>query len=367
MTKFKLACFLGMICLLFWGCGEQQSPNVETIPKPAEPKTPAPIAHPVFDAADTVDNEDRIAGDFKGNYIWSGAMNLAWNELCTKVTQGKPSYVGQDPTSERIVRVYNHSGFSSIDLDSSSFLVKTGLGPQVFKTVRREMKERFPKGKLKIPEIPVRSDELFLFAYLLKALEFEVPFDSGTVDFLGKPVKGFCAKSYLKRKNVEIMDYTSDDQFLLRIKLAQPVDQLWLAKGLTMDTPNEVLKALNRIQKSNPERMRDDDHFQAPNLKMDFNRELLPKNGIDLKDSGDMTLHIADMQEWITFEMDAVGARVENLARIGPIPTAISPPGPLPKNLLLNKPYWVIMKRKDSPRPYLILGVRNTAMMKAAD
>jgi hypothetical protein len=40
---------------------------------------------------------------------------------------------------------------------------------------------------------------------------------------------------------------------------------------------------------------------------------------------------------------------------------------PLPKNLVLNKPYWVIMKRKDSPRPYFILGVRNTAMMKAAD
>ena len=61
--------------------------------------------------------------------------------------------------------------------------------------------------------------------------------------------------------------------------------------------------------------------------------------------------------------MDQYGARVTSVAmEIGADSAGTAPP--LPKNLLLNKPYWVIMKRKDSPRPYFILGVRNTAMMK---
>ena len=72
------------------------------------------------------------------------------------------------------------------------------------------------------------------------------------------------------------------------------------------------------------------------------------------------------MQEAIDFQMDQYGARVTSVAmEIGADSAGMAPP--VPKKLLLNKPYWVIMKRKDSPRPYFILGVRNTAMMKAAD
>jgi hypothetical protein len=35
-----------------------------------------------------------------------------------------------------------------------------------------------------------------------------------------------------------------------------------------------------------------------------------------------------------------------------------------PKSLILDKPYWVVMKRTDSQNPYFILGVNNTALME---
>ncbi len=34
-----------------------------------------------------------------------------------------------------------------------------------------------------------------------------------------------------------------------------------------------------------------------------------------------------------------------------------------PKNFILNKPYWIIMKRANSLNPYFILGVRNLQLM----
>ncbi len=34
-----------------------------------------------------------------------------------------------------------------------------------------------------------------------------------------------------------------------------------------------------------------------------------------------------------------------------------------PKNFILNKPYWIIMKRANSLNSYFILGVRNLQLM----
>jgi hypothetical protein len=34
-----------------------------------------------------------------------------------------------------------------------------------------------------------------------------------------------------------------------------------------------------------------------------------------------------------------------------------------PKNLILDKPFWVIMKQSDSENPYFLLGVNNENLM----
>jgi len=34
------------------------------------------------------------------------------------------------------------------------------------------------------------------------------------------------------------------------------------------------------------------------------------------------------------------------------------------KNLILDKPYWVVMQRANSQNPYFILGVNNTELME---
>jgi hypothetical protein len=74
------------------------------------------------------------------------------------------------------------------------------------------------------------------------------------------------------------------------------------------------------------------------------------------------------MQEIVKFDMDEKGARVENEAYIG-LATSAGPGHDVykPKQLLLDKPYWVMMKRFNSDNPYFILGVQNIELMKAAE
>jgi hypothetical protein len=68
------------------------------------------------------------------------------------------------------------------------------------------------------------------------------------------------------------------------------------------------------------------------------------------------------MYENIKFDMDEKGAKVENEAVVmftfGAILDEIKP-----KNLILDKPYWLIMKRTNSQNPYFLLGVENTELM----
>jgi serine protease inhibitor len=78
----------------------------------------------------------------------------------------------------------------------------------------------------------------------------------------------------------------------------------------------------------------------------------------------DTEYEIAKMYENIRFDMDEKGARVENEAVVVLRETMAAPSKMKYKSMIVDKPYWVVMKRYDSDNPYFILGVKNTEMMK---
>jgi hypothetical protein len=69
------------------------------------------------------------------------------------------------------------------------------------------------------------------------------------------------------------------------------------------------------------------------------------------------------MFENIKFDIDEKGAKVENEGVIWLDLERMPTPS---KNYILDKPYWVVMMRKNSQNPYFILGVKNTELMTKA-
>ena len=369
MTKFKLASLLGWICLLTVGCSEnqpQQPPTVEAEPKRSEPKTPAPIAKPVFDPADTVDHEDRISGDFKGNYVWSAAMNLAWNEMMEKILHGPAKLDVQSAEGKEMLRKFNASKFSGKDLDSKSYYVKSGFGQETVAVINQEVLEKFPKGKIPALQVQLGKTHFINYAVYRKDMKYWQHFSAMDVKFNGKKVKGFGGDKEAMSETIRILLYESDEKFILQLNVNDFDDRIYLAKGFSMKSPAQVLSAIPRKDPSNMGRTTFEDQFEAPILRFKFERRYNALEHASYQNSGFEQHEIVAMQEAIDFQMDQYGARVTSVAMEIGADSAGMPP-PVPKNLLLNKPYWVIMKRKDSPRPYFILGVRNTAMMKSAD
>jgi hypothetical protein len=61
------------------------------------------------------------------------------------------------------------------------------------------------------------------------------------------------------------------------------------------------------------------------------------------------------------FDMDHIGARAENEAVI--VGRSIKKKS-YTKKFILDVPFWVVIKRKDSQHPYFLFGLKNTGLME---
>lgn len=76
----------------------------------------------------TIKNSSLNGSLQKGNYIWGGAMSLAWNEVCKTLNHGPLDFVTKDELAQKLIDNFNSNQFSVEDLSPDSYYVKAGLG-----------------------------------------------------------------------------------------------------------------------------------------------------------------------------------------------------------------------------------------------
>jgi len=314
------------------------------------------------------DTKSNIAGnylgsDYKGNYVWGGAMNLAWNELNENILKEKLQLNTDDKIALEMALKLNNAPFSKSDLDEESYYIKSGYGQSTVDEINRESKKKFPSKSFGDLEMNLAPRNIISYAYFLKEVEYETKFEKDTALFNGQKVKGFIADNKAQRENVKIIKYENDDKFIIKLQLKDKSDELILAKGYDMKNPQDIVNEINTNNKQYLSTIGESDRFKAPKLHLDHHRDYVELINKYLANKGFETYFIAQMFENIKFDMDEKGARVENEAVIVIEESAMMEPEK-PKNFILNKPYWVVMKRADSQNPYFILGVNNVELME---
>jgi len=314
------------------------------------------------------DTKSNIAGnylgsDYKGNYVWGGAMNLAWTELTENIIKENIQLNTQDKIALEMVSKLNDAPFSKSDLDEESYYVKSGYGQSTVDEINRESKKKFPSKSFSDLKMDLAPTYIISYAYFLKEVEYETKFEKDTVSFNGQKVKGFIADNEAQRGNVKIVKYESDDKFIISLQLKDENDQLILAKGYKMTDPQNIVDEINQNNKKYLSTIGKSDRFTAPKLHLDHHRDYVELIRKYLLNKGFSDYFIAKMFENIKFDMDEKGARVENEAVIAMSDSMMMEPEK-PKNFILDKPYWVVMKRADSQNPYFILGVNNVELME---
>jgi len=320
----------------------------------------------------TAENYNYTGSESESNYVWGGAMNMAWSELAGSIIKEPIELATSDKAALQTTEKLNNPVFTSKDMDDASFYIKSGYGQETVNLINKECRSKFPSKTIPDLFLKLAAEDIISYAYFLKEIKYQFAFTRQDMRFSDKPVQGFRATGD-SSDNVYILAWENADKFLIGIKLQDNNDQIFLAKGYPMDKPDEVVKALRAKAPAQQNKdyslgsaMDARDIFQAPMLHLEHERRYDEMIGKRIKNKKFTAYQIAVMQEIIKFDMDEKGARVENEAIIGLI-TSVGPKAYKPKTMILDKPYWVMMKRYDSNNPYFLLGVNNTSLMKDAD
>jgi len=318
----------------------------------------------LLDWAGGSDMDNYLGSEYKGNYVWGLAMNLAWNELGENILHGKPKLKTDDKIAIRMVDQLNDAPFTKNDLDEKSYYIKSWYGQKTVDLINQESRAKFPDKSFGDLRLSLGPRDIIAYAYFLKKVEYLTQFKEKDVLFLDKRVKGFYASDVRKRNNICILKYWDDDKFIIALRLKEDGDELILAKGFGMSHPKEALDGIDQFNQEVPSSMNDEDQFEMPKLHLDHDRDYAELSGKFLANKGFEEYFIARMFEKIKFDLDHKGARVESEAVIVG-PTAM-PQRPKIRRFILDKPFWVVMKRRGRPYPYFVLGVRNTELMGKA-
>ena len=306
---------------------------------------------------------DYLGSDYKGNFVWGLAMNLAWDELNESVLHEKLKLKTDDKIALKMADRLNSAPFTKKDLDEKSYYIKSGYGQKTIDLINKESRQKFPGKSFEDLRLELAATAIISYAYFLKEVEYLNQFEERDVSFLKQRVKGFYA-SEISKENVRILKYWDDSKFTINLRLKDDGDELILVKGFDMNNPKDALNEIDKYNRDAPPAIDEDDEFEMPKLHLDHRHDYIELTGKFLANRGFEGYFIAQMFEKIKFDMDHKGARVESEAVIAPETAMFSNQRPKIKRFILDKPFWVVMKRKNSRNPYFVLGVKNTELME---
>ena len=228
------------------------------------------------------------------------------------------------------------------------------------------------------------GNRIVAHAEFSKSLPFKVKFKSfdNELKFNNESVKAFGVKAedYDLASTIGIVYYKSDNDFIVRLYPSEQEHEIILympndQSGTLQQMFDSVEK---KIKKGNKDRIIYE-NFWKYRLHNEGDELLVPKFSFNIETNyttlenskfkmGDKPYLIETAYQRTAFLLDEEGAKAESEAleetTVEESPAGAIEEKPHPKKLHFNKPFLVILKRKDSPNPYFAMWVENTELMQ---
>jgi hypothetical protein len=308
------------------------------------------------------------------NVLWCGTLQLAWNEAA-KLVGEKMRFDPSSPAADLL----NDGTFTRNDLDPASYVAIADFERNHVENKIRTALEKTFHGAASpelIPDVPTNPgpDDFVAYSYLFKNLAFAMPFEDQSLfvtTITEDQYKAFGLPEHPTEKmlkQIELFDYKSDSDFIVRLRTTSPDDELILAKiSAPQATLRETAQAtLARIAARPAQAVGYNDEFQVPKLNFDLRRDFKELEGLTLQPSlaakikGKLT--IREVKQLVRFQLNEKGAVLKSEATVVMTMSAIVEPPH--RNLIFDPPFLILMKRKTSEQPYLALWIGNTTLLE---
>ena len=233
------------------------------------------------------------------NLVWCGTFQLCWNEACD-LTGGDLRFTNAlnllgirtaDP-DDAMVAALNQRAFTKECIDEASYVALAGFVTNaIHDRIERAIQEKF-HGSFKPRFVPDRDltprpQDFVAYACLYKNLTFLVPFErlEDEFRFEGVPVRAFGIGSTKASHDsmypqVRILDYQSEDDFVVELKTKSEGDRLILAKVQPQRRLGETVATVcERIERGKPEPTLTNDVMAVPRMNFDLTRRYTELEG----------------------------------------------------------------------------------------
>lgn len=307
------------------------------------------------------------------NVLWCGSFQLAYNEIEPLV--GAP--VSFEPSSD-FTRAMDKKAFTKKDLDTESYVALAGfVRDNIHDRIRKEVDNKF-QGRVTPRAIPdkaltKRPQDIVAYCLLYKNLEFPIPFErlEKPLDFEGAGVPSFGIGEETKPDHgklvpqVRILDYLSEDDFVIELKTKSEGDRLILAKVPPQETLAETVRSVEKRASAEGEDALIGDILQVPKFDFDVTRrysELETKHLVTSNPTIAKDLEVLSALQSTLFQMNEKGVKLVSESHIAIGCSAHRRPEHN-HTMIFDKPFLIMMKRAGAETPYFALWVANTELM----
>lgn len=316
-------------------------------------------------------------------------VDTKWSELPEALPLDSMQHTVFVPTLEHPIDLSGNTVYASALLYAWDTLVKLLPGPLLddssysasLQLLRQSVshRETLQKDEYSV-EAKVEGNEILVEAFFNKTLPFPAQLEKADapMPFAGTPVKAF--GMYGKDDEIlsfcRILYYSDDDHFLLRIAPKDQEHEIWLLK--CPDTLNTLSAAVQKgvewmeigKQQAGDEQLawryqfNEEDIFSIPELRFNLFTHYRSIEGQVLRMKGDERTIVTAYQR-TGFILNETGAVAESHAVLATDTAMARMPEEVPeiKKMILDKPFYVILKRTDAINPYFVMRVAHPELM----
>lgn len=219
-------------------------------------------------------------------------------------------------------------------------------------------------------------------AFFNKTLPFEVKLHKleKPIRFGNTNVASFGMHTYDEMivSRCKILYYKDDDHFILKIRPKEAEQVILFAKGLDeVDHLKAACKQINELiaigkEEAIKERtgwkynLLEDDTFAIPVIHFNISTHYKQFEGESITTTDHKTWFIEEAIQRTGFILNESGAVVESEAVVAVADSASATgflPVTFPKRMILDKPFYILIKREETPNPYFVMKVENAELL----
>ncbi len=305
------------------------------------------------------------------NIIYSSTFQIAWSRLKNNVI--KEDIKVEKPVA--IVPFLNKGLATEADISEKDYLAMAGfVRDDIVGKINRDLKRKFGFDAHLLDATQYDDPDIILaYAFLNKNLRFENPFEdfkhpitfyteSGREEIEGFGIHKYSSKPEHKniKKQVEILHYENQKNFIIRLNSKSIDDEIILAKIAPGKTVLKTFEKVNsKISGCRPMYLEKNDILQMPKFNLALLHSYSSLLGVHLVNKGFEDYFFYEATQNINFKLDETGAKVKSESKI-----ALKKGPPINfKLLIFNSPFLLYIKKKDGKYPYLAMWIEDTELM----